>query len=255
MKQNRIIHYLPLFVASLGGIGFVLRKALYALAVDEKNLLVSGHPLEIALTVLTFAVLVFIAAVVWKLDGSANYEDNFSADLPAAVGHILGAAGIAMTMLTSTYAMPGTLTTLWRVLGYASPVCLVAAAFPRAQGKQPHFLLHLVPCLYLMFHVVCHYRLWSSNPQFQDYAFSLFGAIALLFFVYYTAAFEAGAGKRRMQLFMGLAAMYLCLVCAAMTEYPLLYLGGMGWAGTGLCTLTPKPKQEQPKTAGENKEA
>lgn len=246
--------YLPLSVALLGCAAYVLRKLLYALAVDWKNLLVSDHPLDTALTILTYAVLVFIAAAVWKLDGSADYGDNFSADLPAAVGHILGAAGIAMTMLTTTYALPGGLTTCWRILGYAAPVCLVAAAFARAQGKQPNFLLYLAPCLYLMFHVVCHYRLWSSNPQFQDYGFALFGAIALMFFLYYTAAFSVGAGKRRMQLFMGLSAMYLCLASAAVTEYPYLYLGGMGLAATGLCTLYPKPKQE-PEDPGKDHEA
>lgn len=247
MKSIGNRKYLPLLIVALGGLGWALRKALYVLAVDEKNLLAANHPLELALTALTFGVLAWILAAVWKLDGSPAYGDNFTADLPAAVGHILGAVGILGTMLLNIPVVSGYLGALWVVLGYAAPVCLLLAGFARAQGKKPHFLLHLIPAIFLMFHIVSHYRVWSRNPQFQDYAFDMFAAMALMFYTFYQAAFDAEAGRRRPQLFMGLAAAYLCLTAMAATDYPLLYAGGMGFASTGLCTLYPKPKPEMPK--------
>lgn len=250
--QNR--KYLPLFVGALGCLGCGLRWLLYVLAVDEKNLLVPGHPLERVLLVLTLAVLALAGTAVWKLDGSGAYEDNFQADLGAAIGHILGAAGILLTVLPGAPATPGYLGRFWYGLGYAAPVCLLLAAFARAQGRKPSFVLYLIPSLFLMFHIVDHYRAWSSNPQFQDYAFDLFGAMALMFFLLYCAFFSAGVGRRRPQLFMGLAAAYLCLTALPETASPFLYAGGMGLAATGLCTLYPKPKPPKP-AAPKEKEA
>lgn len=239
---------LPVITASLGGIALVLRKMLYAFAVDAKGLLPLYHPLEIALGLLSAGALVYILLTVWKLDGSAQYADNFAADRYALAGHIAAAAGIVLTVLTREPMMPGYLGQGWLVLGYLAPVCLVLAGIDRYRGRQPFFLLHLVPCLFLVFHIVNHYQFWSGNPQLQDYVFTLFGSMALMFFGFYNAAFDANSGRRRMQLFMGMAAVYLLLAELAQTRYPWLYLGGILWALTGLCTLTPVPKPEpEPK--------
>ena len=109
------------------------------------------------------------------------------------------------------------------------------------------FGLYLVPSLYLMLFVVGQYRIWSSNPQIQDYIFDLLGAMALMFFLIYWALFCVGMGRRRPQLFMGLAAVYLCLVAQIQTVAPFLYAGGMGFAATGLCSLYPVAKPVQPE--------
>ena len=72
-KQNR----LPIVTVVLGCCALILRRVLYAVAVDVKNLLPVNHPLEIVLWVLTAIAAAWIIASVWKLDGSAKYEDNF----------------------------------------------------------------------------------------------------------------------------------------------------------------------------------
>lgn len=246
---------LPAVTAALGGVALVLRRMLYAFAVDEKNLLPVNHPLELVLSVVTLAALVYILLSVWKLDGSEVYEDNFSADKPAMVGHMAAAAGILVTMLTNGPRMPGYLGSIWQWLGFASPVCLLLAGLARGRGKQPFFLFHLIPCLFLVMHIVNHYQLWSGNPQFQDYGFTLFGSMALMFFGFYSAAFDVGSGKRRMQLIMGLGAAYLLLAELARSRYPWLSLGGILWALTGLCSLTPVPKPEPAPNAEAREEA
>lgn len=237
---------LPAVTAAFGGIALVLRKLLYAVAVDEKGLLPAGHPLEIALGVVSAAALLVILLSAWKLDGSQNYEDNFAPDKMAMAGHMAAAAGILLTVLTSIPVMDGYLGQLWWLLGCITPVCLALTGLDRMRGKMPFFLLQLVPCLFLVFHILNHYRMWSGNPQLQDYVFTLFGTMALMLFAFYSAAFSVGAGNRRMQLGMGLAAVYLCMGELAVTQYPWLYLGGIFWALTGLCSLiptaTPTPK-------------
>lgn len=246
MKKLFMPKNLPVVTAALGGIALVLRKLLYTFAVDEKNLLPVNHPLEVLLLLLTGAALVYIAAGVWKLAGSNRYKDNFAPSRRAMAGHVAAAAGILITLLSNGPMMPGYLGFLWRVMGYLSPVCLVLAGMARMQGRRPFFLLHLIPCVFLVLHIVNHYQVWSGNPQFQDYMVTLFGTMALMFFAFYNTAFDVGSGRRQMQLGMGLAAVYLCMAELAASRYPFLYLGGIAWALTGLCSLTPKPKT-QPK--------
>lgn len=249
MKKFLKPNDLPVMTAALGGLGLVLRRLVYAFAVDEKNLFISGHPLEILLALVTAAALMYIFATVRKLDGSNRYVDNFQASVPALVGHGAAAVGIFLTVLFGEPGMRNYLGVSWKIMGFISPVCLLLAGCARMQGKRPFFLLHLFPCLFLMFHIVNHYQVWSGNPQILDYSFELFGTMALMLFAYYSAAFDVGSGRRRMHLGAGLAAVYLCMAELALTEYPWLYLGGIAWALTGLCTRNPKPKQppKQPK--------
>ena len=235
---------LPLLTAVLAGMALVLRTLLYLVAVDKRGLLISGHPLSVALAVLTVAAMVYLLVTVWKLDGSAAYEDNFAPSRNAMLGHFAAAAGVAVTVLTRYPLMDGYLGQLWQWLGYLTPVCLLLSGIDRGQGKQPFFLLHMIPSLFFVFHIVNHYQVWSGDPQLQDYGFALLGGMALALFAYYTAGFDVGMGRRRMQLFMAMAAVYLLAAELATTGYPWLLLGGIVWAMTDICTLTPKPKPE-----------
>lgn len=241
---------LPALTAAAGVIGFVLQRLLYATALDETNLLPRSHPLQTLLAVYSAGVLAYLALSAWKLDGSDEYADNFSPSFPAAAGNVLMAAGVGLTVLLNVPAMPGTLGLLWKLFGWGSVPCLLAAGFARVRGRKPFFVLHLIPCLFLVFHIVDHYQTWCGNPQLQDYIFTLFGTMALMFFAYYHAAFAVGSGNRRMHLFMGLAGAYLCIVNLAFTEYLFLYAGGIGWLLTDLCSLTPKPKPVPEKQEG-----
>lgn len=247
MKELLKTKFLPIFAVGMGIGGMILRWALYAFCLDEKRLLPQNHPLEWLLWAVTAAVLGLILAAAWKLDGSERYEDNFSPSAAAALGHILAAVGILLTTVLNQPVMDNYLGKIWKVLGILSGVCLSAAAYCRMRGKRPFFLLHMIPCLFLLFHIIDHYQQWSGTPQLLDYVFTLFGTIALMFFGFYTAAFDVGSGRRRMHLGMGLAAVYLCLVNLPQTEYLFLYVGGIAWVLSDLCTLNPKPRPREPE--------
>lgn len=233
---------LPLFAAAAGIVGGILNWILYRLGVDGKGLLVSGHPLSWLLWSVTAVTLGLILLAVWKLDGSDAYEDNFASSIWAGLGHLLAGAGFVVTVLQNPPMMQGSLGTLWYILGLLSGPSLLLAGFCRVRGKQPIFVLHMIPCLFLVLHIINHYQTWSGNPQIQDYVFVLLGAMALVFFSYYTAAFEVEFGNRRLHLGMGLSAVYLCMVALSCTEYLFLYAGGALWAQSSLCSLIPKPR-------------
>ena len=224
-------------VGLLGLAALVLRWLLYRTAVDEKGLLPRMHPLGIALMVLTAAVLLLIYITVRKQDEAAVFADRSPRSIPAALGHAVMAGMILTTVLAGSPQTSGYLSTVWKYLGMAAFPCLVLAGTDRLRGRKSFFLLHVVPCLFLMVHIVRNYQSWSGDPQMQDYVFALLGAMALMFFGFYTAAMEAGCGSRRMLQGMGLAAIYLCLSEVASSDHPLLYLAGVIWVTTDLYSL------------------
>ena len=219
------------FVAGLGAL--ILRRQLYITAVDEKGLLLRMHPLSFVLMGLTAAVLVLI---LWSVRKTTGAEDPCTTGAAAALGHTAMALGILATVLPGV-PTAGTLSIAWRWLGLAAPLCLLAAGAAAATGKKPFFLLHVLPCLFFLVHIVNQNQSWSSNPQVQDYLFALLGAAALMFFCFYTAAAEAGCGNRQLRLSMALAAVYLCLAELANSTCPALYFAGAIWTRTELLRL------------------
>ena len=235
MNQRSGSGKLSVIMLILGIAALMMRRELYATAVDAKGLLIRNQPLGIALAVLSIGVLVRLAPVALKRKNGSGCDNDHAASLAAAFGSVAAGAGILVTVLTEVPVMWGYLTDAWRILGLAAPVCLILAGFARLLGRKPFFLLHVVVCLFFLVHIVTRYQLWSSNPQLQDYVFALLGAAALLLFGFYTAAKEADCGNESMRQGMGLAAVYLCLAELARSSSPALYLGGLLWVLTDLC--------------------
>ena len=209
---------LPFEVLIMGILSWLLRRGLYTFGMDEKGLLKSNHPMEIMLWLVTILAAALIILTVRKLKGSNRFADNFRPSMAAAVGHVLAAAGIALTVLLNTAPMAGAVGKLWKLFGILSAPMLLWAAFSRVQGQRPFVLTRVIPCVFFVFHLVCHYQTWCSDPQLQNYFFAFFGALGLA---------------------VGLLTMYLCIVNLAYTEYLYLYLGGAIWAGTSCCALEP----------------
>lgn len=223
--------------AAFGGLataGYVLRRLVYAGAVDGKNLIVTGHPFVIGLWVLTAAALALAAFAGWKQKESKLFEENFAVSAPAFLGHGLLGVGAALTVCFNPLPMPGRLGLLWKILGLSGAVCLLVAGFERMRGKRPFFALYALPCLFFAMHVVAHYQIWCANPQFTDYAFALLSSVALSLLSYQLTAFSEDLGSRRVLTVTALAAVYLCGAELAGSLYPYLYIGGILFALTAL---------------------
>ena len=244
MNILKKFHFLPLASLAFGCAAFGLRTALYALAVDRKGLLISGHPLTCALWAVAVAGAAFILWNVWNPGGSNVYEDNFPPSTPAAFSSGLMALGLLMTVRLQPPAGTDAMVMVWKLLGYLSIPALIWAGVSRYQGKKPFFGTHAVMCLFLLIHMVSRYQLWSANPQLQDYVFEVLATISLTLFSYHCAAFEADMGSRRMQLATGLLAVLLCPAALAGSEPGWLYVYGTVWAFSNLCCLTPPQKEE-----------
>lgn len=234
MKNRNIWTHIPWLILGMGAAGAVLRWQLYALALDEKNLLQPNHPVQWLLWILSAAAAVLMAAAAWRF---AAAPESGEAPAGGSVGPFVLAAAIALTVLLNRDLQTTTEKTAY-VLGLISAAALAAVGVSRILRKQPLFALHGVVCMYFAVHMISRYPAWSSNPQIGDSVFSLLGCVFLALFAYYRSAFDANCGKARMWLTTGLAAVYTCAVALAHGEHPALYLGGCFWALSELlCSL------------------
>ena len=248
MKLSKI--RLPLAVAFLGAAACILRFCLYLLGTDEKGLLISGHPLEICLCVVTAAAAALIILRTRKQTGSCSYADNFPASVLSAAGCLLLAAGICLSVMANRIVfLP--LERIRNLIGLLCLPALVFVAVCRRKGRRPGFAAHAVVCLYLALYTTSFYSQWSRHPQLQDSFFPMMGCIFLALFAYYQTAFDADMGSRRMQLATGLSAVFCCIAATVRSGAAIpLYLTGALWALTNLCTLTP-PNPEISETEKE----
>lgn len=219
--------------AGLGGLGLCCRWGLYALAVDERGLLSPNHPLAFCLGAVMLAAAVLAVAAAGKKTGKASGKAAFAADPLAGIGCLTLAAGMALTVPLDA-DVGNSMLMLWRLLGALSAVSLGVAGIARFRGTMPPFWGYLLPCLFLLAHLMGHYQTWSADPQIVDHLFALLGGVALMLFAYQNAAFAAGSGKMRSHRCTGVLAVVLCLTAVPGCSYPGLYLGGAVFAVTNL---------------------
>lgn len=245
--MRQIKRYLPWIVLALGAVGLVLRWILYRVNLDDRLLLTPGHPLEILLWLLTAGAFLLIALCAGKMKGPTAYEGNFPPSKAACIGCCAAAFLICYTTLSMDAGLPGIPGLLWKVLGILCAPCLLAAGFGRLLGRKSSTLLYVVPCLFYMFHLINHYRTWSSESQLETYFYPLFASVAMTFFLFYTAAFAVDIPHRRMQLATGLSAVFLCMVDLSRTDCPWLCLAGGILGLTSLCAIEPAPETQTDK--------
>lgn len=228
---------LPFLTLLLGGVGCGLRRLLYSLTVDGKNLIPAGHPLALALWAVTAVAAIWILVRILPLRYAEQDSDRFRPDAVAALGSLAAAVGIGLTVLLSGENTGGILGLFWKLLGLVSAAAMLAAAVCRFRGQVPFFGFHAIVCVFFAVHMVCCYRGWSGNPQLMDYVFSLFSGIGLMLFAFYHGCLEAGMGNLRLLPASGLMSAYCCMVALSGTDFPLLYLGGVLWTLTNLYSL------------------
>ena len=226
---------LKLIILCAGGIGLTLRAILYATAVDEKGLLLTGHWAEICVWILTAAAALGLLLLLRKRNGPEQYGSAFPASPLRAAGCILAACGIVLS--GAPEAVEEKLALAELVLRFASAAALIAVGYCRLTGRKPIFLLHGTVCLYLALRMVCRYRLWCSDPQLQDYCFSLGAYVALMLTAYQFAAFDADVVSHRQLWRCGLSAVYLCMLALVGSEPFLMLCCGI-WVFTNLSCLS-----------------
>lgn len=224
MKLKKDPKWLPWVVLGLGCVAGALRFLLYRTAVDEKGLLVSGHPLELILWGLALAALVLALAFTGKEPKRVRDEQL------EALGQFMAAVGIAITAAGGFRAHGGVLDLVHMVMGLAAAVALLFGAILRWQSKPEPIFCAAVSCVFFALHLVCRYQGWSAHPQVQDYFFPLVGAICAMFFSY----LRCESAKLKLRRVIGLVGVFCCVSAICKTQDPALYLGAGLWMVTNL---------------------
>lgn len=228
MNQNK--HHLIHLTVSLGAILLALRLRLYIVALDEKNLLVSGYWLSIVI----WAVAAVCLAVALTKAFRTKEDKALAVGGPiAALGDGLFAIAICLSVLAM--GEPASMLEKARmVLGYLCVPSLLYAAVCRGRGKPVFFGCFCVVCSFFALYLVSIYRVWSSTPQLQDYVFAMAACVGVTLFAYQNAALAVGIGSRRVWVASGLVSIGFGLAAVYGGEPMLLYIGAAGWAATSL---------------------
>lgn len=246
MKTSAKPSLIRLAVLSAGGAGLMIRALLYALATDEKGLLVRNHPLSVLLTALSIGVLAGIFLLTRPIQGPEAYGDCFHPSIPGGIGCLAAAGGILLSTLAELSAPADSVSLVLRALGFLATGCMLAAALGRMMGARSSFLLYAAVSLYFCLQMVSQYRVWSNVPQIQDYVFQLLACTALMVTAYHHAAFGVDMGRHRSLWFFSLITAYLCMLSLAGPDNQLFYLGTGIWAFTNVSSLAPRKRRQRP---------
>jgi len=244
MKQNFLHRYPSLLAAAPGLACALLRTGLYALE-EPSGLLPRSHPLHIATLVIALVTAAAVVRFVLPLKGPGEYAPNFPADRLAVTGSCFAALWLLPAAFAIWEQSFDRLGLACAVLAFAAVPCLVCIGVFRFTHRRPSFLLHCGLCLFFAVHMICQYRVWSSNPQTADYLFGLLACVFLTLAAYYRAGFDLDAGKRRKLLLCGLLAGFFCICSLAGEGEKHFYLSGALWSLTDLCAVAPMQQEEQ----------
>lgn len=244
MNENLSRKLYPLLGLALGLVGAGCRFLLYALGMDEKGLLVPGHPAAVLLWVVTAAAVLaaVLAAMTFREDNKA--PDETCRSIPEALGTAVMAMGVLSTLLLPENNGIATLLRLHRILSVLAFFCLLAAAVFRLMGKPVPFGCYAGAAVFFFVHVVTRYRAWSGNPQMADYLHALGAGLCLSLVSYYETALVVGLGGRRQRFALGILGIFCCVAAAARGEYPALHLCGAIWILSVLLTVRPGESKE-----------
>ena len=227
---------IPIFTVSAGLLGLILRAWLFLGGTDQKGLLVASHPANALTFILTALVLAALLLCIRPLHAITRYQWLFPRKILPAVGCIVAAIGIAWVNLRDLQLRTDAITKISLFLGILAVISLLILAYCRFKQIRPVFYLHMVITVYLMFHLISQYRLWSAEPQLQVYFFPLLSSIFLMLTGYQSAVLDARKNGRRWFVFCNQTALFCC--CLSLWGDSWLFYLTMGfWMFSSLCSL------------------
>lgn len=244
MKRYLKPAYLPMAVLGAGVLACLFRLWLFALGKDDRGLLSVGSFPDAMSWIVTALTIVLLFVGTRPLQGGNKYGYNFPASLPAAIGMALAAISFFISSVADLSSNTDTIGTVGALFGFLAAVSLLFLAYYRIQGKHLNIVFHGIVCVYLMLHLVSHYRLWSSAPQLQSYGFELLAIVFVMLSCYQRAAFDAGKGNRQAYAFFSLAALFFCIATLPGCDNAAFFIGCAAWMYFTPCRLTLPAKKE-----------
>ena len=247
MKRYLKLAFLPLITLGLGLVAYALRTLLWisTIGTATSSLFPAGAWPDVLSWTVVGITMAFLAVATWNLRGATKYSCNFPASIPAAIGMMLAGVGFGITSAIDLSAGTDSIGTASAILGFISAGAMGYLAYGRIKGIRLSVVFHGIVCVYLMLHLISHYRLWSSFPQLQTYAFELLAIVFVMLACYQRAAFDANCGNRRAYAFFTLAGLFFCVATLPGCDNAAFFIGSGIWMYTTPCRLTPASRGEE----------
>ena len=262
-QRNKLLIYGGTVLAGLSSLA--LHRYMMDNCFDEKGLLISWNlPMWFMLTI-ALIFLVGMTLLLRTLGGNGTYEDNFPRDIFSGV--LMIAAGAAMfwcAVRHNTAAAPDvqTLGNTWTsaisqltergkmILPWLAAISMAALGLYRIQGKHPSVWLSGIVCLNYMLTLVSDYRLWSADPQIQDYAYQLLAEVLLMLCSFHRTSCDGGILQRKKLIFTAMGAAFCSTASLSIGFRRPFFLASILWALGCICsTAVLPPDPEEPEEA------
>ena len=256
--RNKLIVYGATLTAGFASLG--LHRYMMENCIDAKGLLIAGNLPGRLLLLVGAAFSLTLLFMLRTLGGNGEYADIFPRDLGSGLLMIAAGAALAMAVPGLDRSAPpaaaplSALSGLWEkfsagcltALPWLAAASMAALGLCRILGRRGWFGFGGLICLFYMLMLVSNYRLWSADPQLQDYAYQLLAGVLLMLCSFHRTCCDAGIIQRRRLLFTGLAAAFCALAALSMDFQRGFYLASAMWALGSLCStaqLPPDPEE------------
>lgn len=258
--RNKLLVYGAVLGAGLGSLG--LHQYMMDNCFDAKGLLIAGNLPGKLLLAVGAAFAVGMVLLLRTLGGDGEYADNFPRDIPC--GLLMLAGGVLLALSVPELAQEeapasAQLVTGWAavvgmvmdravtVLPWLSALSMLVMGAARLLGRRSSVWFSGTVCLYYMVVLVTSYRLWSADPQLQDYAYQLLAGVLLMLCSFHRTCCDAGIFQRKKLIFTAGAAAVCCMAALSMDFRRGFYLASALWSMGCICTpavLPPDPEEE-----------
>ena len=250
--RNKLVLYGSTLAAGLASLG--LHRYMMENYLDGKGLLVSGNLPGYLLMAVGAAFAVVLMAVLRTIGGNGSYEDAFPAGKVSGglmlLGGVILVLGCSELSTTGNAGLTGLSGMLLKVIPRLAAASMGVMGLCRIMGKRCSVVFGGIICLFYMLMLVTNYRLWSADPQLQDYAYQLLAQVLLMLCSFHRTCGDAGVVQRKKLLSTGLAAVFCAIAALSMDFQRPFFLASALWALGSICDVSvfPEDPEEEEKT-------
>ena len=234
------------FVALCGGLlTYIARILLFVSAIgSDRGLLPVGTLPDLASWALVAVTMILLLIGVRPIQEEVRYSRRFQKALFATISMGIAAVCFCITSALELLAETDTVSLISAWMGFLAAASLGILAWARMKSKPASMIFHGIVTLYLMLYLVSHYRLWSSSPQLQSYAFELLAIVFVMLASYQRTAADIGHSTCRTFTFFSLAAVYFCIATLPGCDNPVFFVGCALWMFFTPCHLPESSRRE-----------
>lgn len=209
---------LPAAALVFGVLGGMLRKLELASVYDASGLPISGHPITLAMAILSalFAVILALGALL-IVKPAGGYEAYFPGCIGSSLIHTASGAVLAVSSVLGILSARGdmfqSVSLYLLVLAGLCVCCHGGFCLAKKEGQPPSALL-LIPVFCMCVRLIFVFKGWSADPSIVDYIYELLAVIFITLSLFFTSGFLFDTYRPRLTAAASLCGVYFAVLTA-----------------------------------------